>query len=145
MSLSAAYLARTAGRNGSDWTPESSRRARGFAVWAALRSLGRSGVADLVAGCCAHARRFAELLAEDPEVEVLNEVVLNQALVRVADDDQRTAAVAAAVQREGTIWLGTTVWQGVTALRISVSDAATTADDIEVAACAVRRAIAATA
>ena len=145
MSVSAAYLARAGGRDGSDWTPESSRRARGFAVWAALRSLGRSGVADLVAGCSDHARRFAELLAEDPEVEILNEVVLNQALARVADDDERTAAVAAAVQRDGTVWLGTTVWQGVTALRISVSDAATTADDIEVAARAVRRAVAQTA
>lgn len=146
MTLSASYLARAdGGRDGTDWTPESSRRARAFAVWAALRSLGREGVGQLVARCCDHTRRFVDLLASDPAVSVLNEVVLNQALVRIGDDDHRTLAVAAAVQREGTIWLGTTVRRGVTSLRISVSDHATTDEDITVAAAAVRRAIAATA
>jgi glutamate/tyrosine decarboxylase-like PLP-dependent enzyme len=144
MTLSASYLARAdGGRDGTDWTPESSRRARAFATWAALRSLGRDGVGQLVARCCDHTRRFVDLLAADPEVTVINEVVLNQALVRVGDD-ARTLAVAAEVQREGVIWLGTTVRRGVTSLRISVSDHATTDADIEVAAAAVRRAIAAT-
>lgn len=143
MALSASYLARGDGRDGSDWTAESSRRARALPVWAALRSLGRQGIADLVARCCDHTRRFAELLAAEPDVELLNEVVLNQALVRVGDAD-RTLAVAAAVQREGVTWLGTTVRRGVTALRISVSDHATTTEDVEVAAAAVVRAIRAT-
>ncbi|WP_211262401.1 pyridoxal phosphate-dependent decarboxylase family protein [Nitriliruptor alkaliphilus] len=143
--LSASYLARTdGGRDGTDWTPESSRRARAFAIWTALRSLGRDGVGAMVARCCDHSRRFVDLLLEDPAVTVLNDVVLNQALVRVGDDDAWTLAVAAEVQREGVIWLGTTVRRGVASLRISVSDHATTEDDIEVAAAAVRRAIAAT-
>jgi glutamate/tyrosine decarboxylase-like PLP-dependent enzyme len=146
MSLSAAYLARAdGGRDGTDWTPESSRRARAFATWAALRSLGRDGVGRMVARCCEHTRRFVDLLATDPDVTVLNDVVLNQALVRVGDDDARTLAVAAEVQRAGVIWLGTTVRRGVTSLRISVSDHATTDADIEVAAAAVKRAIGATA
>ncbi|MTV24053.1 aspartate aminotransferase family protein [Nitriliruptoraceae bacterium ZYF776] len=146
MSLSASYLARQdGGRDGTDWTPESSRRARAFAVWAALRSLGRSGVGEMVDRCCALTRRFVDLLAEDASVEVLNDVVLNQALVRVGGDDARTLAVAAEVQRAGAVWLGTTVRRGVTSLRISVSDHATTEADVEVAAAEVRRAIAATA
>jgi glutamate/tyrosine decarboxylase-like PLP-dependent enzyme len=146
MTLSASYLARAdGGRDGTDWTPESSRRARAFATWAALRSLGRDGVGRMVARCCDHTRRFVEMLAEDDEVTVLNDVVLNQALVRIGDDDDRTLAVAAEVQRDGVIWLGTTVRRGVTSLRISVSDHATTGPDIEVAAAAVRRAIAVTA
>jgi glutamate/tyrosine decarboxylase-like PLP-dependent enzyme len=145
MSLSASYLARAdGGRDGTDWTPESSRRARAFATWAALRSLGRDGVGRMVATCCDHTRRFVELLAADPEVRVLNDVVLNQALVRIGDDDARTLAVAAEVQRAGVIWLGTTVRRGVTSLRISVSDHATTDDDIVLAAEQVRRAIAIT-
>lgn len=144
MTLSASYLARAdGGRDGTDWTPESSRRARAFAVWAALRSLGRDGVGQMVSRCCELTRRFVELLSEDAEVEVLNDVVLNQALVRIGDDDERTLAVAAEIQREGAVWLGTTVRRGVTSLRISVSDQATTETDIEVAATAVRRAIAA--
>jgi glutamate/tyrosine decarboxylase-like PLP-dependent enzyme len=146
MSLTAAYLARAeGGRDGTDWTPESSRRARAFATWAALRSLGRDGVARMIARCCEHTRRFVELLDADPEVAVLTDVVLNQALVRVGDDDVRTLAVAAEVQRDGVVWLGTTVRRGVTSLRVSVSDHATTDQDIEVAVAAVRRAIAATA
>ncbi|GGI05633.1 pyridoxal phosphate-dependent decarboxylase family protein [Egicoccus halophilus] len=146
MTLSASYLARQdGGRDGTDWTPESSRRARAFAVWAALRSLGRTGVGDLVARCCTLTARFVDLLAEEPAVTVLNDVVLNQALVRVGDDDARTLAVAAEVQRAGVVWLGTTVRRGVTSLRISVSDHATTEGDVEVAAAEVRRAIAVTA
>jgi glutamate/tyrosine decarboxylase-like PLP-dependent enzyme len=146
MTLSASYLARAdGGRDGTDWTPESSRRARVFATWAALRSLGRDGVADLVGRCCERTQRFVGLLLDDPAVSVLNDVVLNQALVRIGDDDARTLAVAAEVQGEGVVWLGTTVRRGVTSLRISVSDHATTDEDIDVAAAAVRRAIARTA
>lgn len=141
MSLSAAYLARTGSRDGSDWTPESSRRARGFPVWAALRSLGRSGVADLVERSCAQAHRFAQTLAADDEITILNDIVLNQVLVRVGDDDERTRAVAASVQSGGVTWLGTTVYQGRTALRISVSDHATTDADITAAADAVLTAV----
>ena len=89
-----------------DWTPESSRRARSFAIWAALRSLGREGVAEMVERCCACARRFAEVLGAEDGVEVLNDVVLNQVLVRFGDDDATTDAVVAAVQAEGTCWMG---------------------------------------
>ncbi|HUG86861.1 MAG TPA: aminotransferase class V-fold PLP-dependent enzyme [Euzebya sp.] len=144
MTLSAAYLARAGGRDGSDWTPESSRRARAFAIWAALRSLGRGGVAELVQRSCDLTRRFVDRLAGEADVQVLNDVVLNQALISVGDDE-RIRAVAAAVQREGVTWLGTTTWRGVGARRISVSDHATTEGDIDMAADAVRRAIHATA
>lgn len=140
MSLSASYLTTTGGRNGADWTPESSRRARAFPVWAALRSLGRTGVAELVEGSCARARQFAEILAADPNVSVLNDVVLNQVLVRIADNDERTRQVAAAVQASGATWLGTTVRDGATALRISVSDHATSPADVTTAAEQILRA-----
>lgn len=139
MALSASYLARSGDRDGSDWTPESSRRARAFAVWAALRSLGRSGVENLVERCCRHAQHFADLLSAHEDVTVLNDVVLNQVLLRVGDD-ARTRAVAAAVQAEGATWLGTTTWRGQTALRFSVSDQATAEADVEAAAAAVLRA-----
>ncbi|WP_438388798.1 pyridoxal phosphate-dependent decarboxylase family protein [Actinopolyspora saharensis] len=140
MSLSAAYLDDAGERNGADWTPESSRRARAFPVWAALRGLGRAGVVELIEASCAHARRFAELLSADPRVAVLNEVVLNQVLVRVAADDERTRRVAAVVQAEGATWLGTTVRDGVTALRISISDHATGPAEVAAAAEQVLRA-----
>ncbi|HYP23440.1 MAG TPA: aminotransferase class V-fold PLP-dependent enzyme [Actinomycetota bacterium] len=142
LALHAPYLIRNAGnpRDGSDWTAESSRRARVFALWAALRSLGRTGVAGLVERCCDHARRFADELGGKPGFEVLNEVVLNQVLVRVGDDDQRTRAVAHAVQREGVAWLGETTRHGVVALRISVSDHATTEADVDRAIDAIVRA-----
>ncbi len=142
MTLSAAYLTRTGSRDGTDWTPESSRRARAFAVWAALRSLGRTGVGNLVERCCAQARRFAEILSANDQVAILNDVVLNQVLVRIADDDERTRAVAAAVQASGVAWLSTTVRQGKTALRISVCDHATDDANIAAAAQAVLRAVA---
>ena len=104
-SASAAYLP-TGARDAMDWTPDSSRRARSFAIWAALRSLGRDGVAELVERCCACARHFAEVLGAEEGVEVLNDVVLNQVLVRFGDDDAATDAVVAAVQAEGTCWMG---------------------------------------
>ena len=131
MTLAASYLQRGEGRSPSDWVPEASRRARGFAVWAALRSLGRAGVADLVERCCDHAQAFADLLGAEPGVEILNDVVLNQVLVRFGDDDETTREVVRRVQADGTCWLGGTDWQGRAAVRISVSSFRTTGADVE--------------
>jgi glutamate/tyrosine decarboxylase-like PLP-dependent enzyme len=133
LSYTAAYLTgQGAGREfgGGDFVAESSRRARGFTTWAALRSLGRSGVADLVDRCCALARRFAAGLADVPGIEIANDVVLNQVLVRVGDADL-TARVEREVQREGTCWLGATTWHGERLLRISVSNWSTTEADVD--------------
>jgi len=128
------------GERGSDaFVPESSRRARGFAVWAALRTLGRPGVAELVDRCCALARRFALALDEMPGVQVLNDVVLNQVLVRFGDSDEVTQRVIAAAQDEGTCWFGATVWKGMAAARISVSNWSTTEADIDRSVAAIRR------
>ncbi len=113
----------------SDLAPESSRRARGFAVWAALRELGRDGVAQLVDRCCALARRFADGLAAGG-CEIANDVVLNQVLVGFGAD-ARTDAVVAAVQRDGTCWMGGTTWQGRRLMRVSVSNWSTTEDDVD--------------
>ncbi|MEN3281700.1 MAG: hypothetical protein V7607_2840 [Solirubrobacteraceae bacterium] len=126
----AAYLP-TGFRDAMDWTPDASRRARAFTIWAAVRSLGRDGVAEMIERCCACARRFAEVLEADPDVEVLNDVVLNQVLVRFGDDDATTDAVLAAVQDEGTSWMGPTSWRGRRAMRISVSNWATTPADVD--------------
>ena len=144
MSMQAAYLVRSGAdeRSNSDWAPEASRRARGVPVYAALRSLGRDGVAELVERCCALARRMAGAVREEPSIEVLNDVVLNQVLVRVRDDDAATDAAAAAVQRDGTCWLGGTRWQGRAAMRISISNWATTEDDVDRSAAAIRAAAA---
>ncbi|HUO84567.1 MAG TPA: pyridoxal-dependent decarboxylase [Thermoanaerobaculia bacterium] len=137
MTADASYLQKADGaeRDEVDWVPDFSRRARGFAVYAALRSLGREGLADLVARCCRHARRMAELLASDRRVEVLNEIVLNQALIRFhapgRDADELTRAVIARIQQEGTCWLGGTQWQGKTAMRVSVSNWRTTDEDVD--------------
>ena len=133
MRKSASYLPEeVAGvRDGDRYVVENSRRARGLAVWTALRTLGRSGVADLVDRCCALARRFAEQLAAAPGVEVLNDVVLNQVLVRFGDSDDTTRRVIAAAQEEGTTWFGPTVWHGLAAARISVSSWATTEADVD--------------
>ena len=143
MAVAASYLQRADGRSPSDWVPESSRRARGFAVWAAVRSLGRSGVADLVDRCCGHARAFAELLGAEPGVEILNDVVLNQVLVRFGDDDETTREVVRRVQADGTCWLGGTDWQGRAAMRISVSSFRTTEADVDRSAAAILEAAAA--
>ena len=135
MTASAGYLVQGRQRDAIDWNPEASRRARGFAVYAALRSLGRRGVADLVDRLSAHAKRFADALAKVPGVEVLNDVTLNQVLVRFldpsGDHDARTRAVVRAVQEDGTCWLGGTTWQGKAAMRISVSNWRTTAEDVD--------------
>jgi glutamate/tyrosine decarboxylase-like PLP-dependent enzyme len=130
MAITAEYLpTRSAYRNPSDYVPELSRRARGVEVWATLRHLGRSGVAELVERCCRQARRFADGLRA-AGYEVLNDVVLNQVLVSFGDP-ATTQRVIAAIQRDGTCWCGGTEWQGHTAMRISVSSWATTDADVE--------------
>jgi glutamate/tyrosine decarboxylase-like PLP-dependent enzyme len=147
MTLGAAYYIETAGaeRDSYNWVAESSRRARGFTVYAALRSLGREGLGNLVERSCLLARRMADRLADEPGVEILNDVVLNQVLVRFsaggdeAAADARTREVIAAVQRDGTCWLGGTTWHGVAAMRISVSDWRTTEEDIDRSAEAILR------
>jgi glutamate/tyrosine decarboxylase-like PLP-dependent enzyme len=148
LTLRADYLQRgtLAERNPSDWVPESSRRARGVPIYAALRSLGRQGVALLVERCCALARRAAAQLAARPGVRVLNDVVLNQVLVRFegpGDGDALTRAVIARVQREGTCWLGGTRWRGQEAMRVSVSNWSTTEVDMDRSVAAVLDAFAA--
>ncbi len=131
MTSVAAYLIQTGGleRDAVDWVPEFSRRARGIPVYATLRTLGRDGVAALVERSCARARQMAAELAAEDGVRILNDVVLNQVLVRFGDDDELTRAVVAGVQEEGTCWLSGTTWHGLGAMRISVSNWATTEDD----------------
>jgi glutamate/tyrosine decarboxylase-like PLP-dependent enzyme len=119
--------------------PEFSRRARGFTVYAALRHLGRRGVESLIDRNCAQARQFAALLGRDPRVKILNDVVLNQVLVRLGDDDATTRAVVARVQQEGTCWLAGTTWHGLAAMRISVSNWSTTEEDVAMSAAAILR------
>jgi glutamate/tyrosine decarboxylase-like PLP-dependent enzyme len=146
MTLGAAYYVETQGgeRDPYNWVPESSRRARGFAVYAALRSLGRTGLADLLERTCALARRMADGLRGTPGVTILNDVVLNQVLVRFepadgGDADAFTRAVIAAVQADGTCWLGGTTWHGLAAMRISVSNWSTTEADADVSVEAILR------
>jgi glutamate/tyrosine decarboxylase-like PLP-dependent enzyme len=129
MALDAAYLPTRDVRDPYAYTPESSRRARGVEIWAALRSLGRSGLEDLIERTCRHAARFADGL-RDAGYEILNDVVLNQVLVAFGDEAV-TRRVIAGIQAEGTCWCGGTVWQGRTAMRISVSSWATTDADVE--------------
>jgi glutamate/tyrosine decarboxylase-like PLP-dependent enzyme len=116
---------------GSDWTPELSRRARGVPLYAALRALGRSGVAAMIDRCCDHAERMAARLRQADGVEVLNDVVLNQVLVRFADDDAVTAAVIDRVQRDGTCYPSASTFRGRAAMRISIVGWQTTAHDID--------------
>ena len=136
MSLSAAYLP-AVDRAAIDNSPEASRRARGIAIWAALRSLGRSGVADMIERCCVLASRFGARL-RDGGHDVLNDVVLNQVLVGFGDGET-TRRVIKAVQDEGTCWCGGTEWHGRAAMRISVSSWATTEADIDRSADAIIR------
>jgi glutamate/tyrosine decarboxylase-like PLP-dependent enzyme len=137
MSLTAAYLVRTPNepREPMDWTPESSRRARGFAVYAAVRSLGRTGIEDMIDRCCRLARRFADRLRREPGIEILNDVVLNQVLVRVTpasgDADAATRAALARVQAARVCWLGGTRWHDMEAMRISLSNWSTTEEDVD--------------
>jgi glutamate/tyrosine decarboxylase-like PLP-dependent enzyme len=129
MSLRAAYLERGERREPSDYTPELSRRARGIELWAGLRQLGKAGIAEIVERTCSHAQRFAAGL-KAAGYEVLNEVVLNQVLVSFGDAG-KTARVVTRLQEEGTCWVGPTVWQGRTAMRISVSSWVTSEEDVQ--------------
>jgi glutamate/tyrosine decarboxylase-like PLP-dependent enzyme len=129
MALTAAYLPQGEHREPSQYVPELSRRARGIEVWAALKSLGRRGLAELIDGNCRCARRFADGLSA-AGFEILNDVVLNQVLVAFGGP-QETQRVIAAVQEDGTCWCGGTVWQGRSAMRISVSSWATTETDVD--------------
>ncbi|HEV2489321.1 MAG TPA: aminotransferase class V-fold PLP-dependent enzyme [Candidatus Acidoferrales bacterium] len=129
MNVSAAYLERGEKREPNQYTPEMSRRARGVEVWAALRSLGREGLVEMIERNCRQARRFAEGLRA-AGCEILNDVALNQVLVSFGSDEQ-TRRVIEAIQEEGTCWCGGTVWQGRAAMRISVSSWATTDEDVE--------------
>ena len=132
-------------RDQMDWTPEFSRRARGFAVYAAIRTLGRSGVAELIERSCANARRFAAGLGEDPRVELLNDVVLDQVLVRFVgpggDGDALTRQVIERVQNSGTCWMSGTTWRGRAAMRVSVVNYQTSADDVDRSVAAVHAAL----
>jgi glutamate/tyrosine decarboxylase-like PLP-dependent enzyme len=147
MVLAAPYYiaAPDAVRDPSQWVPESSRRARGFPLYAAIRSLGREGLAEMVERHCRQARLMAELLREDPRIEIENEVVLNQVLVRFlpegveGDIDAFNRKITALVQEEGTCWAGGSAWKGRAAMRISVSGWPTTDEDIRTSAAAIRR------
>ncbi len=129
MAVHASYLPKGDTRDPSDFTPELSRRARGVEVWAALRTLGRSGLTEMLDRTCRHARRFAEGLSAEG-YQVLNEVVLNQVLVSFGDPET-TQRVIAGIQADGTCWCGGTVWQEKTAMRISVCSWATRDEDVE--------------
>jgi glutamate/tyrosine decarboxylase-like PLP-dependent enzyme len=145
MGVRAAYLIHDAGdaRDQVDLNPEFSRRARGFPVYAALHALGRSGVTDLVERCCRLARRFATRLAAADGVEVLNDVVLNQVLVRFGDDDALTRRVVEDVRHEGTCFLTGTTWHGAAAMRVSVTNWSTDEDDVDRSVAAILRCAAA--
>jgi glutamate/tyrosine decarboxylase-like PLP-dependent enzyme len=140
IAVTASYLHSDEGRDPVDYSPEMSRRARSIPVYAALRQLGRAGVAELVERCCALARRLAEAMEELDGAEVLNDVVLNQVLVRFGDD-ATTQAVIADVQRGGEAWLGGTVWNGRAAARVSVSNWSTTEADVDRLAAALGRSL----
>jgi glutamate/tyrosine decarboxylase-like PLP-dependent enzyme len=134
---SAAYLTQGAGREPWQFTPDSSRRARGIELWAAMRSLGRSGLREMIERNCQQACRFADRLSA-AGFSVLNDVVLNQVLVSFGSPEQ-TRQVIAEIQADGTCWCGGTVWHGHTAMRISVSCWATTDEDVEQSAAAMIR------
>jgi glutamate/tyrosine decarboxylase-like PLP-dependent enzyme len=144
MTVQAAYLiqdeVQRRVRDQVDWVPEFSRRARGFAVYAALRSLGRTGVVELVERCCEQARRFAEQIAAVRGVQVLNEVVLNQVLFSF-EDDERTDEALADVQAAGEVWLSGTTWNGRKAIRVSVSNWQTGDQETDLVVEAFRRAV----
>jgi glutamate/tyrosine decarboxylase-like PLP-dependent enzyme len=138
MGVHASYLVHAEDareRDQMDWVPEFSRRARGFAVYAAIRSFGRSGITALVERCCEHAQLFAKLL-EEGGATVLNDVVLNQVLVRFGDGET-TRETIARVQQDGTCWLSGTDWFGEHAMRVSVSNWRTTTEDVERSAAAI--------
>ncbi len=131
LGASAAYLPSATGREPGELVPEMSRRARAVPVYAVLRALGRAGLSELVERCCEHARSLASAVEKLEVAVVLNEVVLNQVLVRFGDDDETTRAVINSVQEEGEAWLAGTVWRGQAAARIAISNHTTTAGDID--------------
>jgi glutamate/tyrosine decarboxylase-like PLP-dependent enzyme len=140
MSATASYLVQDeAVYDQMNWVPEFSRRARGFAVYAALRSLGRSGLAELVDRTCSCARRFADGIVQLPGVELLNDVVLNQVLFRFESDD-RTDEVLLRVQESGDVWMSGTIWNDRRAIRISVSNWQTGDEEIDLALASFRAA-----
>jgi glutamate/tyrosine decarboxylase-like PLP-dependent enzyme len=144
MGIAAPYLkAATDARDSYQYVPESSRRARGFVLYAALRSLGRQGIADLVERCSFLARLMAAELDQDPALEVINEVVINQVLVAVTGDEsgELTADAVARIQQDGTCWLAATRWRDRPAIRISVCNWQTAEEDIRRSADAIRQAV----
>jgi glutamate/tyrosine decarboxylase-like PLP-dependent enzyme len=142
MRLAGPYLVADPGqRDNTNYVPESSRRARAVPVYAAIRSLGRVGVADMIERNCAQARRMAEQLNDIPGAEVLNDVVLNQVLVRLPGGDDANRAAVAAIQRDGTCWLGGTTWNGEYVLRVSFSNWATSDEDVDRSAAAIAAAV----
>jgi glutamate/tyrosine decarboxylase-like PLP-dependent enzyme len=142
MSLAGPYLVADPGqRDSTNFVPESSRRARAVPIYAALRSLGAAGIAEMVERNCAQARRMAQRLSTIPGAEVLNDVVLNQVLIRMPGGDDANRAAVAAIQRDGTCWLGGTTWNGDYVLRVSVSNWATTDEDIDRSAAAIAAAV----
>lgn len=141
MNLAGPYLVADPGqRDSTNYVPESSRRARAVPVYAAIRSLGRAGIAELIERNCAQAQRMAERLAAIPGAKVLNDVVLNQVLVRLPGGDDANRAALAVIERDGTCWLGGTTWQGQFVLRVPIVNWATTDDDIDRSADAIARA-----
>ncbi len=142
MSYRAAYFSNSdEARDQMDWNPEWSRRARGFSTYAALRELGRDGVADLIDRCCRHAAALVEGIGSLPHAEIVWRSQINQGLVRFFDDDQRTDAVIAAVQASGKAFLGSSTWRGRRVMRISVCNWLTSERDVEIAIAATRDAI----
>ena len=143
MTMGAAYIVETAAeRDPRDFVPEESRRGRAVPVYAALRSIGRQGVGELVDRCCDLATRLANQLRADSRLEILNDVVLNQVLVRVtngSDQDAATKAMIDRLQQDGTCWASGTTWHGMAALRVSISNWATTEADIDKTADAIVR------
>lgn len=135
MSINAAYLVKNEGyeRDATNFVPELSRRARGVPLYAAIKTLGREGICEIVERCCDAAAHMAKLLACHDEIQVLNDVVLNQVLLAVNTDDQEsvTRAIIARIQNSGVCWIGGTTWQGNPAIRISVSNWQTSFEDIE--------------
>ena len=142
MTVTAEYLEQSAGaeRDPFDWAPEFSRRGRGITVYAALRYLGRTGVESLVDRLCARAKQMADLLRREKSIRVLNDVVLNQVLVRFGDSDDVTRRTITRAQQDGTCWMAGTAWHGMAAMRISVSNWATSEEDIARSAEAIVRA-----
>jgi glutamate/tyrosine decarboxylase-like PLP-dependent enzyme len=142
MSLAGPYLVADPGqRDNTNYVPESSRRARAVPIYAAIRSLGSVGIAEMIERNCAQARRMAKLLTDIPGAEVLNSVVLNQALVRLPGGDDANRAAVAAIQRDGTCWIGGTTWNGEYVLRVSISNWATTDEDVDRSAAAIAAAV----